>query len=140
MDKAIQLQQERMRNRAGPNDVVYDYVYDEPERHATPAQAATLASLAFTERQRLKSIDDDDEARREILREHEKLLTVFSRTHPRVFQMVTEKNRGAEHLAIFHKMARFRQAADDAGATEAEATAAVNEMLQSQCARGSNKE
>ena len=138
MDYAVAQQQQLMLERAGPDNVVYDFAYDKPERHATPEQAVKLAHFALIERQKLKGVPDII-ARETLLKEH-KLLEVFSRTHPSGFNMVTEASKGAEHFAVFAQMARLRHAADESGASEAEATARANEILQARCARGIAKE
>lgn len=138
MEHAIALQQQRMRDRADPDNVVYEYQYDEPERLATPEQAVKMAQLAFDERRKLKELQDSD-ARSRILESDANVaagLKVFSRTHPRAFELVTELQRGAEHLQVFVKMARLRKAANENGASEAQATAYANELLQAHCARG----
>lgn len=135
MDKAVALQQQRMRDRAGTDDVVYEYAYDEPECRASAEMAVKMAQLALTERQKLKGMSDEG-ARKEILKNGVPALQLFSRTHPSAFRLVTEAVRGAEHFTVFSKLARLRQAVDDSGASEAEATAFANEMLQSQCAKG----
>jgi hypothetical protein len=139
MDVAVEIQRQRMLERSGSNDVVYEYAYNKPEREATAEQAVKMAFLALLERQKLKDITDA-EARKEILEKGEKALQVFSRTHPHTFELITNFARGAEHFTVFSKLARLRQKVDENGTNEAQATAAANEMLQSQCAKFNDRQ
>ncbi len=123
-----------MLEKSGPGDVVYEYAYNEPERLATAEQAVKMAYLTLLERQKLKGINDA-EARKKILKNGEESLQLFSRTHPHAFELITDVARGAEHFTVFSKLARLRQKVDENGTSEAEATAAANEMLQAQCSK-----
>jgi len=140
MEKAKSLQQDRMRALADEKDnVVYEYAYDTPVRNACPEQALKLAKEAVQWRQSPAGKKlSDEEARRVLVagKVTDAPLADFSKTFPKAFELITEKDRGPEHFSVLVRMARFASTAEENRVPEAEATAQVNTMLQSHCARG----
>jgi len=143
MERAKQLQEERMRELAHSSEdtVVLEYAYDKPVRGACPEQALKLAKAAVVWRQGPEGSSlSDMEARSTLLEgtgtDVPPFMADFSKSFPKAFEMVTEKNRGPEHFQVLEKMARLAVAAEAQRIPEATATAQVNAMLQEHCARG----
>lgn len=140
MEKALSLQQERMRSLAERRDnVVYEYTYDTPIRSACPEQALKLAKAAVEWRQSSEGRKLNDAAARQALLSEKVTdapMADFAKSFPKAFEMITEKERGPEHFSMLMRMARCASIAEQNHVSEAEATAQINAMLQSQCARG----
>lgn len=139
MDFAKSTHEHRMRALASDDsNVVYEYTYDTPVRSACPEQALKLAKAAVEWRQTKGKRLSDAEARAELLTSHEDstLMTDFSQSFPKAFEMITEKEQGPRHFSILMKMARLASTAEAQRMPEAEATAQVNALLQSECALG----
>lgn len=133
-----------MRRLADSKDTtVYEYAYETPVRSACPEQALKLAKAAALWRQGPSAAHlSDEEARRRLVSgeggdgDVAPLMSDFSKSFPRAFEMITKKDRGPEHFLVLEKMARLAAAAEVQRIPETEATAQVNLMLQHHCARG----
>jgi len=140
MERALELQQERMRSLANrDNTVVYEYTYDTPVRSACPEQALKLAKAAVEWRQGRHGKNlSDDQARRALVAGEatDAPMADFAQSFPKAFEMITEKERGPEHFSVLVRMARFAKTSEEQRVPEAEATAQVNSMLQTHCSRG----
>lgn len=140
MEKALGLQQQRMRSLADEHEnVVYEYTYDTPIRSACPEQALKMAKAAVEWRQSPAGKKLSDARARQALISGEVTdapMADFAKTFPKAFELITELERGPEHFSVLVRMARFAAAAEAQRVPEAEATAQVNTMLQSHCARG----
>jgi hypothetical protein len=137
MEKALSLQQERMRSLADVDgNLVYEYTYDEPKRGAVPEQAIKMAKVALDWRQS-KPLLSDAEARKQLLdgAASGAPLSDFAVSFPMAFNMVTEKQRGGEHFAMMMRLAKLASSATNQGIPIEEATAQANLLLQSHCAK-----
>jgi hypothetical protein len=133
MQLAGQLHRERLERLSAEGASVLQYVYDEPERRADAAYALALARDALLRRQALGKVDDAH-ARARVLAE-DATLRQFAKTHPRIFQLVTELVDGPRHFEVLQELGAVR-AQVERGKSGDEANVHVSTMLLERCRRG----
>ena len=130
MDTVQKIQEARMQEIAGrPNTTVMHYTYETPERTATSGQAMAYALEVFKTRQRLVTANDDEA--RNIIRQ-DPVLEIFSRTHPFVFSLASDKASGARHFTLLQELGALRKQVE-AGKSEGEATVQAQTVILDHC-------
>ena len=136
MDKATEVNNDRMRDIASQQgNVVYEYVYDTPEREADETQTVKFAKIALMERVKFPGLSDT-EARAVVL-ENEPVLQTFVKDNPKIFEMMTDKERCGDSFKMLCRLATFKRTSDQRGLSTPEATACVSQFLMTECQRPS---
>ena len=131
MDVAGKIQQARLERLASEGAGVLQYVYDTPERTTDTAHALAMARDAFKRRNAMPGSVCDRDARRKLVEEDE-TLHLFARTHPRIFEMVTDRAQGARHFEVLQELGAVRSQVEG-GKSETEANVHVCSILMDRC-------
>lgn len=134
METVKRLHGERLERLAAGGAGVLQYVYDAPERQADASYALALARDAFLRRQTLGSAVCDAASRSRIVLE-DPALAAFSRTHPRIFEMVTSLREGARHFEVLQELGAVRSQVER-GKSADEADVHVSTWLLDHCRLG----
>jgi hypothetical protein len=130
MDAVEKIQEARMQEIAArPNTTVMRYTYETPEKTATSGQAMAYALEVFKTRQRLATINDDEA--RGIIRQ-DPVLEIFSRTHPFVFSLASDRASGARHFSVLQELGALRKQVEG-GKSEGEATVQAQSVIFDHC-------
>ena len=133
------LQERRMREVASrDNTTVMEYTYETPERQASPGLCASLARDVFCQRRKLSMLSA--EAASELITSGSEALSTFSRTHPRIFEMMMDLDKGPPALEMLEKMARIRIEAEQTGMSETECLVHVNRKIMESTVRDATPE
>jgi hypothetical protein len=124
-----QLQNQRLQDLANrPGNVVYRYAYNEPEKAASASQVLTLARDLFLRRQAMLAVTSDDNDARARLKREDLTFALFSRTHPVIFERMTDGALGSQHFEILQEMGAVRRQVES-GADEAQANVTVSSLI-----------
>jgi hypothetical protein len=128
MDFAAKVQAERVRLLREAGHTVCDYTFDDPERDADPVYAGTLARDVMKARQAIGDTRSDAEAV-SILSSSSETFAVFSRTHPKTFEMMCSLEHGPRHLRFMADLVAVRKKVKSGEASEQGANAHVSSMV-----------
>ena len=131
MDAVGKIQQARLEQLASQGAGVLQYVYDTPERTTDTAHALAMARDAFKRRNAMPRSVNDRDARRKLLEEDE-TLRLFARTHPRIFEMVTDVAQGPRNFEVLQELGAVRSQVEG-GKSESEANVHVSSILMDRC-------
>ena len=128
LSTAADIGKQRMQRLAeDPQNVVYEYKYDErQEEDCDPEQTVKFARDIFIQRQKLDKMTDD-EAGNEIIKDH--TLYRFKLDHPIIFGQMIEKEDGPKHYRMLEKLARFKKDSLKKGLTQEEQMACLSKYI-----------